>query len=1605
MYNHLLDKNILRIKYLNTYGSGFLLPSIDKKYMYIVTAFHVLNRDLDINFGNLSIYTFENDKENKLNLELLSCNYDEILDLCVIQTKYDERFPTIFISEPFEKEQLKLVGYPNVLSETPIHIFSLDSQSKEKNDTGEIFVQIKDSIANFHDDEHLNIEGFSGGAFIASHFTELYFLGIETGTVTEHTSYDLVKGISGLFIAEFILKHFYIDDVSDLSEVFMNQTPNIHKIECSSDEQVQSFRNAIQNSKIGISNIVEFIGADYEINRSEIIKNIRDENYKFISIQGEAGSGKSALCKKILKNEKYVLYARAESFVQAKNINEVWICDINYVLHLLLGEKIFFFIDALEFIADCYEKNELMQQLYEIVEKHENAYIYTSCRSSDKNAFIKLESHYNIKAYELGEISTDELEGLLTNFPILKGMIGQDCYCQLLKSPFYINLVINNELNIKNIKDENSLRALIMEEAIFLKSKVKKYKFSAQQVVKIIENIVFQRAKEFTIGIHKDEIETDILNVLVSEGVVVEKNDYIRLRYDIFEDIIFEHHFDKIYEQSKGDYGSFYGSIEEFGRCVYRRYQIWISNKLFIKDSREKFINQLIFNNTSLHEWRKQTEIGIVKSPHCYSFFEEYEDDLVDNDILSEFISIVNLYAFSPYIWNRSLTSSDMILTPIGKAREKLISLIEKNSIYCEQSNINKYDIIKMCSDYSKVYAQDINVSSSACKIIEYFIDTQINNQKNLKNYNTEKKLTSLLIIIFNMADASSRWIDSFFDKIILYYESENRDENSFTSNVVLWILKNTTFKLAKANTHKLCKLAKMYWIEEDRKQFDLYYYRENNNSKQYGLNTHADKYSYDFHTIKENKFYFCLINSNFNFAIHWAIDFVNNAFKNYANNNSNQIEKVKLLFIDNDQTHEYYADRFMWLAGVQENVCPMLISDIIYITKSHIIEILETVKGNKSIFNSLANHIKETIYLESNNIAFLTIIESIGLHFESELPGFALDLSTSLELVVFDFERSSLYMPNPTKKILEKHIFESIGIPHSLRKPRYKLDEKCKLSLQEYVFCTQLKNKKEKNKCNKICDYLYSIYPNDKETALENFQIQKMDARNIVGSDLGQGLYLIEPEISGEAKNVLQSNEEMLQPEKDLKVLMEKALNKSETGDVNWEYINKSIDYIIELSENEYWKIQFENTLIVLIAASLEKATLSNERRNELCSIWLDKVTKIFSHEPLITNENTIVVLLAQLNSNISETVKDRIKKFMFECIINKSDDGRIFAYESKVKKYLLSDNKMSYAIFNTIISFAYKNNKLQNNNEEIINKFLYKEEELDLGKFNIEDFDITVLLSISNCGLSLNNNDFFILISKILQYLYQKWSEENKNNFKFHVYQTHKLIEMFHRELQTQNNYSIAIDLLFNSMDFSALNSNIYEFYQDIFNYLPAAYFDGHSDKNIRKLLQKTIIYLEKKINQIENQSIRIKLYKPLIMSLSRYGASDWSNLKTSYSFKDKEFLNQQFLKYGKYHFKDMMYTIYQFHIDELLPEILISLSQCLIYISVNGDEFISVMEDEKIKFIVEELILKSFINFSDIIKRDSEQTEAFEIILNKLIEINNEKAAIILDEFRIH
>ena len=119
-------------------------------------------------------------------------------------------------------------------------------------------------------------------------------------------------------------------------------------------ENIKKFLHAIEISKeIELENIEEFINSEYEIDRTEIIETIQVAREKLVSILGNAGSGKSVVCKKLLKGKEYVLVTRAENLSTVNKVNELWDCDIEDAILWLENKPLHIFVDAIEFIADC----------------------------------------------------------------------------------------------------------------------------------------------------------------------------------------------------------------------------------------------------------------------------------------------------------------------------------------------------------------------------------------------------------------------------------------------------------------------------------------------------------------------------------------------------------------------------------------------------------------------------------------------------------------------------------------------------------------------------------------------------------------------------------------------------------------------------------------------------------------------------------------------------------------------------------------------------------------------------------------------------------------------------------------------------------------------------------------------------------------------------------------------------------------------------------------------------------------------------------------------------------------------------------------------------
>ena len=1287
---------------------------------------------------------------------------------------------------------------------------------------------------------------------------------------------------------------------------------------------IRKFKGALELSNSGLKNIEGLIKGEYEIDRNEFLEKITKDNERYISIQGGAGSGKSVLCKKYVENEKLVLYARAERFLEESHIDDIWGCCIQDVLECINGKKLIFFIDALEFIADCAEtKFELLQYLYDMAAEYQNVYIVTSCRTSDKNAFIKLETNFSIKIYEVGDITEDELALLMKQYPIIHKMYKTNSYVDLLKSPFYINLIVSNSMDIDNIGDENSLREYIWKNIICLEEKSRMYGILSNKVIETVEKIVFERARKFMLGIHKDDIDRDIMHALLSEGVIAQQGDYIRLKYDIFEDICFEHYFDKAFDLCKGKYKTFYDEIENLGRCVYRRYQIWISNKMFIQVNRDKFLYSLTFSDEIPQSWKRQTEIGIVKSRFCDNYFEEQGSEILEQGMLFDFVKNINLFAFEGELLHIRQESPQMKLSPIGNGRPCIIRLLKNEEIY-KKNIIGRDDIVKLCLDYAKQEDKVAVIASDACAMMEYYVEYSLQESEQENYYKIIDEISSCLEALYRMADNSEEWLKKFFNTLINNYINGNRKSMRKSEDIMEWTLKNAYPALVAGLASELCSIADILWLrgKVDAEKFDFYRADRLSKGFEYGLSEKAEHYNYLYRTVYENAFLWNLFRLNFKVGFHWAIQFINRVILEYATNNPEYVIKIKVKISESNAIKEYWGNGNMWLAGIRDHNVPTLIGDVIFCLKEAIISSLEICKKDHEFTVAFANYVKETIYSKSNNIVLLTIIESIGMHFENELPGYALDLATSIELVHWDTTRYMLYKKNPTKELLERQILKTMGIPEL--KDRYELDKKCDLSIQEYVSHTQIYfDSMVQDKCYGILDYLYSIIKNDAENAQDYLQIQKMDMRGAKATKITDNIIMLEPQISGEAEKIVLRQEEFNKPKQRLNAAIKKCNDNMVSGQIDLPSTLDAIKVILELMKDTDMAFQYENLLILLIASAINHQELENEKREKFCTIWINGIEKLFSNGNFLADIALMPVLLNQLENDVAIGIKNKIKKIVLDCLMYKGQHGVIDEMAKYVKRYLANHETLAQAVFNTIIKLSedqmehqkYNANYLKvskkdkefifnpnmqpklsgidryikdddgncytSREEEIIDRYLLQEESLEIDVFDMSNYDISTICYVANCGLNFTNESFRMVIHEILLCVIDIW-KYTKRNYNAHeifdVYQEHEIIELFQwKMIQTQDDAKMAIDILFEEIDFTKFTTDTIEFYQDIFGNFLCEFFDSYVDSKRRNICKKKILYIEKKVNDIDEEYVRIQLYKSLMLSVTRYCTGD--------------------------------------------------------------------------------------------------------------------------------
>lgn len=1396
------------------------------------------------------------------------------------------------------------------------------------------------------------------------------------------------------------------------------------------DSEEDAFRSALDFSRnVGLKNIDYFIHGEYQIDRSVLLDAVREDNYRFISIQGSAGSGKSAFCRMLVENDEMVLYARAERFAEETNLNNIWSINIEKVLTYINGKKLTFFIDALEFISDFPRtKFELLQQLYTIAGKFENVYIITSCRSSEKSAFMKLEANSNIHSYTIEDLSEIELNVIAEKYAVIKEMSGIKAYNSLLHIPFYINLILDKKIDPSDVHDETALREYIWSHVICLKNRASKYGLKFNEIANTINEIVFFRAQKASSGISLYQVDSDISKALLSEGILIEQKGYVRLKYDIFEDICFEQYFDMQFQNCRGAYQQFFNSIETLGRCVYRRYQIWVSNKLFGLDNRIRFLHDLIFADTIPANWKRQTEIGIVKSRHCASFFEEQAANLQENNILDEFTTVTNLFAFEGRIDFSSSDDPMLRLFPIGEGRASLIKLIYNNRLY---SSEKEGQVVKLCNDYASQPNSKSDIALQACNICSHYADIILGDIQDKNYYKIIERISPSLNVLYQLPEQSSNWLLKFFELITDFYKSNERNKVRVAEDIIKWTMKNSYSQLVKTFSKELCELFCAFWTyngSNSSVQFNI------EEERLYGLNENAHFYANDHRTVESNPFLRNLFALKLFDAVDWVISIVNQSISSFAEAKPEEVAVVQLYFSEGKQTRTYWGNSQMWLACIEEYRLPTLISDMIYLLKETIIHNIEAYMNDDNLGAALALWLKKRLYENANNIALLTIIECIGLHFQQELPGYALDLATSDLLVSWDAQRFAVLCKNPTQILLEKQLLLTVGLPKI--NSRYKNDSAYNLDLLSYAHLDSKTG---------------AIKRGNNNRNINNMQSKHIDVSEKGKiSDHGKNTEKIEPLAPAVGAEPVAEHLDSSKGDETSENKLKKDVVQVSKDKLPLSEILLLIDNLTGLTKRSQIGFQYENMLIALIAKAMNYPELSEKTRSELCRHWINGIRRHFTNESFVAEPGLCPFLFQQIHSNASSEIKNEIKLLLLDLLLYHDDNGLISHYSDFAKDFLSKEESLSRAMLNTIVKLAEDEMNHQTYNAEylsefcgkdrkefipnmtprprgvdnliqregikpvykslrdtIVRKYLYDESDFNIENFKIEHFDLPTLLCGFGCGAKISDPFFAYLAGKIIACMIDLWyfhRLDQSSHDVLDVFYTQEAITFFWKHIiETSADYECAIDLLFTNVDFSKFTEETIEFYQNIFGHFLPEFLDGWSDLKRRQVCIKKIRYLEKKVNNINDEYVKIQLYKSLFFSVTKYCAVSFTQCPTKYSYEDICFLNDQFSKYGKYHFDEMLLTIYQLHIDELLPYILISVNNCISEAMPNKKQLSATIEKNYV--IIQKIIYKALIKWSEKIKSDGQLIFSYENILQALVELNHEDAAVILDEFRLH
>ena len=95
------------------------------------------------------------------------------------------------------------------------------------------------------------------------------------------------------------------------------------------------------------------------------------------------------------------------------------------------------------------------------------------------------------------------------------------------------------------------------------------------------------------------------------------------------------------------------------------------------------------------------------------------------------------------------------------------------------------------------------------------------------ETFNILDEINKCLIVTFKFSNYCKAWLNTFFDKIIEYYNGTDTNKKRIAKKIIEFTIKNSWPQLTVDLPEKLCDMASMIWKKE--KEDNGFYYIELN--------------------------------------------------------------------------------------------------------------------------------------------------------------------------------------------------------------------------------------------------------------------------------------------------------------------------------------------------------------------------------------------------------------------------------------------------------------------------------------------------------------------------------------------------------------------------------------------------------------------------------------------------------------------------------------------------------------------------------------------------------------------------------------------------------